>query len=65
MCHARIDQITDLSFSHQDPDVASSLGMWDEALPHAPCLWEWFEALEVGIAVPHAARSTGAAEAAA
>jgi flavorubredoxin len=46
MCHARIDQITDLFFSHQDPDVASSLGMWDEALPHArlhaPWLWEGF-----------------------
>jgi flavorubredoxin len=46
MCHARVDQITDLFFSHQDPDVASSLGMWDEALPHArlhaPWLWEGF-----------------------
>jgi flavorubredoxin len=46
MGHARIDQITDLFFSHQDPDVASSLGMWDEALPHArlhaPWLWEGF-----------------------
>jgi len=46
MCHARIDQITDLFFSHQDPDVASSLGLWDEALVdarlHAPWLWEGF-----------------------
>jgi flavorubredoxin len=41
-----IDQITDLFASHQDPDVISSLGLWDQVLPqarlHAPWLWEGF-----------------------
>ncbi len=39
-------QITHLFASHQDPDVISSLGLWDEVLPqatlHAPWLWEGF-----------------------
>lgn len=41
-----INQLTDLFASHQDPDIISSLGLWDEALPnaklHAPWLWEGF-----------------------
>jgi len=44
--HVSIDQITDLFASHQDPDIISSLGLWDQALPnaklHAPWLWESF-----------------------
>ena len=41
-----VDQITDLFASHQDPDIISSLGLWDQVLPnaklHAPWLWEGF-----------------------
>lgn len=41
-----IDQITHLFASHQDPDIISSLGLWDKALPsaklHSPWLWEGF-----------------------
>ena len=41
-----IEHITDLFASHQDPDIISSLGMWDQVLPnanlHASCLWEGF-----------------------
>jgi flavorubredoxin len=44
--HARVEQITDLFASHQDPDIISSLGLWEQALPHArlhtPWLWEGF-----------------------
>ena len=44
--HTDIDRITDLFASHQDPDIISSLGLWDQALPHAtlhaPWLWEGF-----------------------
>jgi len=44
--HVSIDQITDLFASHQDPDIISSLGLWDQALPkaklHSPWLWESF-----------------------
>ncbi|MCL7419563.1 MAG: FprA family A-type flavoprotein [Methylobacter sp.] len=44
--HVPVEQITDLFASHQDPDVISSLGLWDQALPkaklHAPALWEGF-----------------------
>jgi len=44
--HAKAEQITDLFASHQDPDIISSLGLWDQALPHArlhaPWLWEGF-----------------------
>lgn len=44
--HAKIEQITDLFASHQDPDIISSLGLWDQTLPdatlHAPWLWEGF-----------------------
>lgn len=44
--YVSVDQITDLFASHQDPDIISSLGLWDEALPHAklhtPWIWESF-----------------------
>ncbi len=44
--HVPVDQITDLFASHQDPDIISSLGLWDQALPsgrlHAPWIWESF-----------------------
>ncbi len=44
--HVSVDQITDLFASHQDPDIISSLGMWDQVLPkarlHSPWLWEGF-----------------------
>ena len=44
--HAPIHEITDLFASHQDPDVISSLGLWDQALPHAKLhaasQWEGF-----------------------
>lgn len=41
-----VNQITHLFASHQDPDIISSLGLWDRALDnatlHAPWLWEGF-----------------------
>jgi len=41
-----VNQITHLFASHQDPDIISSLGLWDKTLPHAtlhaPWLWEGF-----------------------
>lgn len=44
--HAKVDEITDLFASHQDPDIISSLGLWDQALPnaklHSPWIWEGF-----------------------
>lgn len=44
--HADPSEITDIFSSHQDPDVISSLGLWDKATPqaklHAPWLWEGF-----------------------
>lgn len=44
--HTDVDGLTDLFASHQDPDIISSLGLWDQALPnarlHAPWLWEGF-----------------------
>ena len=40
------EHITHLFASHQDPDIISSLGLWDQALPNAklysPWLWESF-----------------------
>lgn len=43
---APVEKITHLFASHQDPDIISSLGLWDQALPHAtlhsPWLWESF-----------------------
>ena len=44
--HIDVEHITDLFASHQDPDIISSLGLWDQALPHAelhaPWLWKGF-----------------------
>jgi len=44
--HVSVEQITHMFASHQDPDIISSLGLWDQALPnaklHAPWLWEGF-----------------------
>lgn len=44
--HMPVQQITHLFASHQDPDIISSLGLWDKTLPnavlHAPWLWESF-----------------------
>ena len=44
--HVSIDDITDIFASHQDPDIISSLGLWDKTLTnctlHAPWLWEGF-----------------------
>jgi len=41
-----LEQITHLFASHQDPDIISSLGLWDQALPeailHSPWVWEGF-----------------------
>jgi len=41
-----VDQITHLFASHQDPDIISSLGLWDKTISHAtlhaPWLWEGF-----------------------
>ncbi|WP_440905717.1 MBL fold metallo-hydrolase [Catenovulum sp. SX2] len=44
--YASVEHITDIFASHQDPDIISSLGLWDQALPeavlHSPWLWEGF-----------------------
>jgi len=44
--HTDIENLTDIFASHQDPDIISSLGLWDQALPeaklHAPWIWEGF-----------------------
>lgn len=44
--HVPVKQITHLFASHQDPDIISSLGLWDKALDdaklYAPWLWEGF-----------------------
>lgn len=44
--HTKVEHVTDLFASHQDPDIISSLGLWDQTLPqarlHAPWLWEGF-----------------------
>jgi flavorubredoxin len=41
-----IEQVTHLFASHQDPDIISSLGLWDQALVecqlHAAWMWEGF-----------------------
>jgi len=41
--YVEIDHVTDLFASHQDPDIISSLGMWDQVLPNARlhCSWLW------------------------
>lgn len=44
--YAPIEEVTHLFASHQDPDIISSLGLWDRTLPkaqlYAPWLWEGF-----------------------
>ena len=44
--HVPISSIKHLFASHQDPDIISSLGLWDKTLEgatlHAPWLWEGF-----------------------
>mgnify|MGYP000462888344 CR=1 FL=1 len=44
--HAPANEIKHIFASHQDPDIISSLGLWDQAVPHAklyaPWLWESF-----------------------
>ncbi|GGE69004.1 MBL fold metallo-hydrolase [Shewanella algae] len=46
VCHIPIEQLTHLFASHQDPDIISSLGLWDQTLEraqlHAPWIWEGF-----------------------
>jgi flavorubredoxin len=46
MKYIDIDHLKYLFASHQDPDIISSLGMWDQILPNAtlysPWLWEGF-----------------------
>lgn len=41
-----LEQVTQLFASHQDPDIISSLGLWDQVIPeaklHGPWLWEGF-----------------------
>ncbi len=44
--YTELEHITDLFASHQDPDIISSLGLWDQCLQnatlHSPWLWEGF-----------------------
>lgn len=44
--HTPVKSITKLFASHQDPDIISSLGLWDQVLEdtelYAPWLWEGF-----------------------
>ncbi|MBE0370564.1 MBL fold metallo-hydrolase [Pseudoalteromonas sp. MMG013] len=44
--HVKLENITTLFASHQDPDIISSLGLWDKTVPnaklYAPWLWEGF-----------------------
>ncbi|EAR07729.1 MBL fold metallo-hydrolase [Reinekea blandensis] len=44
--HFSLDQIEHLFASHQDPDIISSLGLWDQLLDnvtlHSPWIWEGF-----------------------
>ena len=44
--HAPAEEIQHIFASHQDPDIISSLGLWDQAVPdaklYAPWLWESF-----------------------
>jgi flavorubredoxin len=46
LSETKLEYITDLFASHQDPDIISSLGLWNEILPevrlHAPAIWEGF-----------------------
>ncbi len=44
--HIPLEQLSHLFASHQDPDIISSLGLWDQTLPSAklysPKIWEGF-----------------------
>jgi len=44
--YTSVDDIVALFASHQDPDIISSLGLWDKVLPdvklYAPWMWEGF-----------------------
>lgn len=44
--YTSLDKLTTLFASHQDPDIISSLGLWDKTIPnaklYAPWLWEGF-----------------------
>jgi len=44
--HVPAEEIHHIFASHQDPDIISSLGLWDQAVPdaklYAPWLWESF-----------------------
>ncbi|MGB0496128.1 MAG: MBL fold metallo-hydrolase, partial [Kangiellaceae bacterium] len=44
--YTSLEKITALFASHQDPDIISSLGLWDQCLPKAklysPWIWESF-----------------------
>ncbi|QFU22364.1 MBL fold metallo-hydrolase [Shewanella eurypsychrophilus] len=44
--HIPLEKLTHLFASHQDPDIISSLGLWDQTLPgaklYSPWLWEGF-----------------------
>lgn len=46
LSHIELDKLTTLFASHQDPDIISSLGLWDKTIPnaklYAPWLWEEF-----------------------
>jgi len=44
--HAPAEEVQHIFASHQDPDIISSLGLWDQAVPDAklysPWMWESF-----------------------
>ncbi|KZN29738.1 MBL fold metallo-hydrolase [Pseudoalteromonas luteoviolacea] len=44
--HTELDKLTAVFASHQDPDIISTLGLWDKAVPnatlYAPALWDRF-----------------------
>jgi len=44
--YTELSKLTTLFASHQDPDIISSLGLWDKTIPkaklYAPWLWEGF-----------------------
>ncbi|MCF6458973.1 MBL fold metallo-hydrolase [Pseudoalteromonas sp. MMG024] len=46
LSHTELEKVTTLFASHQDPDIISSLGLWDKTIPnaklYAPWLWEGF-----------------------
>ncbi len=46
LSYVELEKVTTLFASHQDPDIISSLGLWDKTIPkaklYAPWLWEEF-----------------------